>query len=111
MAKPRTILEVTNNDGFKKDLTPEQMIPEVVEKILASREKADTIKDQLEEEKGRTRSLYTEAKSKGLDTKALKKVVEIKRGKVESDEHKATLNAYLKAMGELPLFASAGAVH
>jgi len=94
------------DDGFAGKIAGNKQIKEYVDKILAAREKADEKKEELDDLNGKTRSLYNDAKSKGIDTKALKKVVKQMRGEIDSDEHRNTVNAYLNALGEKPLFAT-----
>ena len=63
--------------------------------------------ERLEEEKANIASdikdIYTEAKSNGFDTKALRRVVALRKlDRAEREEADAILDAYLAALGMLP---------
>ena len=49
---------------------------------------------------------YARAENAGFDKKALKAAIK-HRGNTAGEEHRITVNAYMKALGELPLFAVA----
>lgn len=96
MAKPMAILE-KEESPFASKMASNKEIKEFSDRILKLQEERDNISADI-------RSTYDAAADKGIDRKALKSVVKIVK-KGLSDEDKVTVNAYLKALGELPLFA------
>jgi len=92
--------DAAKDDGVAGKIAGNKDIKEAVENILKKREELDNLRADV-------RALYDAAADKGIDRKALKAVVEFKRGQMASEEHKSDVNTYLKALGELPLFAVA----
>ena len=86
------------DDGFAGKIASNKEIKEMVSRILKLKEEADNINADI-------KSVYDAANDKGIDRAALKQVVKLRRKDV-SDEHKQTVNAYLNALGDLPLFAT-----
>lgn len=50
-------------------------------------------------------AIYAEADESGLDKKALRQAIRVKRKETDLS-HKMKVNTYLEALGELPLFAT-----
>jgi len=50
------------------------------------------------------KAVYDEAKKDGIDKKALKEAIKIKRTEVDLS-HMSKVNTYLEALGEYPVFA------
>lgn len=96
----RDILSKDENDAVVGKIAGNKDIKSAVESILKKREDLDNLRADV-------RALYDAAADKGIDRKALKAVVEFKRGQMASEEHKSDVNRYLEALGELPLFAVA----
>ena len=88
-----------SDEGFAGKIVGDKEVKSYVKRILRLKEEADNINADI-------KSVYDEAADKGLDRSALKTVVKISRKDV-SEEHKQTVNAYLNAIGDLPLFATA----
>lgn len=62
--------------------------------------------ERLEQEKTALlddiKQVYSEAKSNGFDTKALRQVIKIRaQDKVKAEEMQATIDLYMKALGDL----------
>jgi len=91
-------LDPKQNDGFKEKNVGDTVIKKAVERILALEEKKDQAVSDL-------KGAYDDAAEKGVDRRALKDVVKLQK-KTRSPEHMQTVNSYLKALGELPLFAN-----
>ncbi len=94
-----TPLEPKQNDGFKEKAVGDKVIKDAVARILKLEEEKDSAVSEL-------KGAYDDAAAKGVDRKALKTVVKLKK-KGHSPEHTQTVNSYLKSLGELPLFAAA----
>jgi uncharacterized protein (UPF0335 family) len=94
MSKARDIL---NEPQSAHKVAGDTDIKKGVERLLKLTEEMDNLKADL-------KAVYDEYADKGVDRRALKTVVKLKR-KDMSEEHKNTVNAYLRALGELPLFA------
>jgi len=88
-----------SDDGFAGKIASNKEIKEYVDRIMKLKEEADNINADI-------KSVYDAANDKGIDRTALKIVVKLRRKDV-SEEHKQTVNAYLNALGDLPLFATA----
>lgn len=98
-----TTKDILNDPQHAGKIAGNGEIKAAVERILKKREELDQLRADV-------RGEYSSAADKGIDTKALKEVVEFRRGQMASEEHKTTVNLYLNALGELPLF-SVPAVH
>lgn len=94
----RDILSKDENEGIVGKIAGNKEIKAFAERILKKREELDNLRADV-------RSEYDAAADKGIDRKALREVVNCKRGQMASEEHKDTVNRYLQALGELPLFA------
>ena len=86
------------DEGFAGKIASNKEIKENVARILKLMEERDNISADI-------KSVYDSAHDKGIDRTALKQVVKLRRKDV-SEEHKQTVNAYLNALGDLPLFAT-----
>lgn len=87
------------DDGFAGKIASNKKVKETVERILKLKEESANINADI-------KSAYDAAANEGIDRAALKAVVKM-RAKDVSEEHKVTVNSYLKALGDLPLFATA----
>lgn len=97
MASPRDVLK-PGDEGYAGKIAGNKEIKEAVERIIKLKgEMADLASD--------IKGVYDLAADKGIDRKALKAVVKIRTNDV-GEEHKQTVNSYLKALGDLPLFAA-----
>lgn len=75
-----------------------QQLRSIVERIERSAEEAKTIADDI-------RDIYAEAKSNGYDTKALRKIIAIrKQDPNDRAEQEAILDTYLIALNMTPEF-------
>ncbi len=85
------ILEETAGIGDNAD------VKEMADRYVRILDEQDTLKEDAKE-------LLAEAKGKGIDTKAFKDAVRLGR-KEQNEEHKVTVNMYLKRMGHSEYFA------
>ena len=75
-----------------------QQLRSIVERIERSNEEAKTIADDIKD-------IYAEAKANGYDTKALRKIIAIrKQDPNDRAEQEAILDTYLVALGMAPEF-------
>lgn len=78
-------------EGFAKS-----MLRSLVERIERMEEEKRNIAEDIKE-------IYTEAKSNGFDTKAIRKIVALRRkDRHEVEEEEAILEIYKAALGMLP---------
>ena len=65
-------------------------------------ERIETLENEKAEIAGQIKEVYAEAKSNGFDTKALRKVIAIrKQDEAEREELEAIIETYMAALGEL----------
>ena len=86
-----------SDEGFAGKVAGNKDIKDIVEKIIK-------LKGQMSDLASDIKGVYDLASDKGLDRKALKTVVKLRMNDA-GEEHKQTVNAYLKSLGDLPLFA------
>lgn len=74
-----------------------------VDQLKSIVERIERLEDEKAEVAGQIREVYAEAKGNGFDTKALRKVVALRRKTLdERQEEEAMLDLYLSALGMLP---------
>lgn len=73
-----------------------------LKQVIAKVEKLEEEKKEVSEQ---IRDVYSEAKSMGYDTKALRKVVALRKiDRQEREEQQAILDTYMHAIGELEFY-------
>lgn len=72
------------------------------EKLKQVVSKIEKLEEEKKEVSGQIKDCYSEAKSMGYDTKALRSVLRIRRqDRQEREEQQAILDTYLLALGEI----------
>jgi uncharacterized protein (UPF0335 family) len=89
------------DDDQPMKMASNKKIKEFADRIMKKMADRDNLNADIKGE-------YDLADSQGIDRKALKTAIKHKYSKsaTATDEHKTTVNAYLHALGELPLFAT-----
>ena len=100
MAKVSSILE-PEESPFKQNTASKTEIKDAATRILKKIGEREKINADI-------RGEYDAAADKGIDRGALRDAIKEHKNK-KPDEHKTTVNAYLKALGDGPLFAFADA--
>ena len=72
------------------------------QKVLQFVERVERLEEERREINGHINNVYAEAKAMGYDTKALRKVVQLRRlDRAEREEQEAMVETYLIAIGEV----------
>lgn len=88
--------DVLEESGFSTTTVAAGQLKSIVERIERLEEEKKEIADQVKE-------VYAEAKGNGFDVKTLRKVVGLRKKKLEErEEEEAMLDLYLHALGMVP---------
>ena len=100
MKKAESALDVSGNvRTFDPNAFEPDYLVEVTERYLAA-------VDRKNEAAGEVNAILNEAQRAGIDRRSFKLAVKAKTSPM-STETRSTTNAYLRALGDLPLFAQA----
>lgn len=97
------------SDDASHDASPDVLTSAAQGRLRTIVERLERLQEDVKAVQGDMKEVFAEAKGEGYDVKILRKVLRIRgMDKAKRQEEDAILDLYLTALGEAPLFESAG---